>query len=301
MLPVRKLVVTLVAALLLSSCTTIRESGRHPAGAEGAGVRVAVFADDEARAAGRVLGTPVAGVLERRAGRGWTPLFRSLEPTWAVAGLAPGRYRMSFEATLDARGQAEDLDRPVRQEIDVRAGEVVEVEVLLDHVSPAMVAAGAVAVVLAAVLLHEWLDDLDLPTPPRPPAWAVEAAFWVTLDLASEPRIWVPRDPSPQVTSHFPRDGDLVAAERVRVIFSLSEPLADDRLDPRTIVVETEDGTRIPGHVEWDPRRWWVTWEPDEELPRDSRLHATLNVESIVDGLGYGLPHAVSFDFSTTP
>jgi hypothetical protein len=287
-------------ALMALGCATAREAGRVPSGDSESGVRVAVFADDDARDAGTVLDESISGVLERKERGGWIPVFRTLEPVWTIAGLSPGRYRVRFDLALDPAGQPEALDRPVVETFDVRPGEVVEVEVILDHVSPAAVAAGAVAVVIAAVLLHEWLDDLDLPTPPAPPHWAAEAAFWITLDLATEPAVWVPRDLSPQVTSHFPRDGDLVAAARVRVVFALSEPIDVASLDPGAIRVETEEGELVAGRVDWDPGRWWLTWEPEEDLPRETTFVVTLEAGAAVDPAGSPLGVSEVFEFSTT-
>lgn len=288
-------------ALIALGCATAREAGRVPSGGAEAGVRVAVFADDDAREAGTILDEAISGVLERKERGTWIPVFRTLEPVWTVAGLSPGRYRVRFDLALDPAGQPEALDRPVVETFEVRAGEVVEVEVILDHVSPAAVAAGAVAIVIAAVLLHEWLDDLDLPTPPVPPHWAVDAAFWITLDLATEPAVWVPRDLSPQVTSHFPHDGDVVAAARVRVVFALSEPIDVDSLDSAAIRVETVDGEPVPGRLDWDPARWWLTWEPADDLPRDTTFVVTLEAGAIADPAGSPLRTAETFEFSTTP
>lgn len=299
MSPFRRAVAGLVAVALLAGCATARVAGRHPAPGQGGGVRVRVFADDDARRAGRVLDGALSGALERREKQGWTPVFRSLDPAWTVAGLLPGRYRVRFDDTLDAAGRARGLERPVARSVEVRAGELVEVEVILDHVSPAMVAAGAVAVVAAAVLLHEWLDDVDLPTPPPPPAWLVDTVFWVTLDVATTPSTWVPRASSAQVTSHFPRADDLVAAPRVRVVFALSEPIAPAALAADAVTVETADGGLLPGDVSWDARRWWVVWTPAADLPRAARLTATLHADRLADPAGNPLAAAASFEFRT--
>jgi len=301
--PLRRLTAAALTALLVAGCATLHESGRTPIGGDRGAVRVAVFPDDDARGAGRLLGEPIAGVLERHLrGNQWKPVFRSLEPSWAVAGLEPGRYRVRFDLTLDGRGQPEDLERPVRREVDVRAGEAVDVELILDHVSPAMVAAGAVAVVVAAVLLHEWLDDHDLPTPPLPPpSWALDAAFWITLDATSRPAGWMPQERAPQVTSHFPRAGEVVEPGRVRVVFVLSEPLDAGRLTADAIVVEDENGDLLPGRVRWDAKQWWLIWEPNGPLPPGRRLRATLRVDSIADATGIALAGPTGFDFETAP
>lgn len=291
-----------LAAALFTSCATMREAGRTPIDGELGAVRVAVFTDDDARAAGRLLGEPIAGVLERREKGRWQPVFRSLEPSWAVAGLEPGRYRVRFDLTLDEHGQPDDLERPVKSAIDVRRGEAVDVELVLDHVSPAMVAAGAVAVVVAAVVLHEWLDHHDLPRPPLPPpSWALDAAFWITLDATSRARTWVPRAQALQVTSHFPRAAEIVAAGRVRVVFVLSEPIEGARLGDDAVVVITDAGDEIPGRARWDAAHWWIVWEPERALPPGRRLRATLRHDAVVQATGLELAGPTGFDFETAP
>jgi hypothetical protein len=295
--PAGRSVAALVAAALLVGCATTRERGRPAAPGEGGGVRVAVYADDDARGAGERFDGAVAGVLERRTAGRWQPVFRSLDPSWAVAGLEPGTYRVRFDTALDASGRPRELSRPVDERVRVREGEVVEVELLLEHVSPALVAAGAVAVVVAAVLLHEWLDGLDLPAPPVPPAWAIETAFWITLEATAEPTAWMPRDRAPQVTSHFPRDGGVLEPDEARVLFSLSEPVDPERL-AGAVSVTTEDGEPVAGEVEWDAEHWWVVWRPLEPLARGSRLRATLDGESVVDRVGAPLGRSVRFEFS---
>lgn len=292
----------LLAVSLLASCATMREVGRSPIAGERGAVRVAVFADDDTRAAGRLLGEPIAGVLERRRDGHWQPLFRSLEPSWSVAGLDPGRYRVRFDRRLDARGRPENLERPVQQTLEVRAGEAVDVELILDHVSPEMVAVGVVAAVVAAIVLHEWLDDHGLPHPPPPPAWALDAAFWVTLDVAARSGpVWVPNLPAVQVTSHFPRAGEVVPAERVRVVFVLSEPVEGERLGEDAVVVSDDEGVEVPGSTHWDASQWWIVWEPAEALPADRRLFAELLTDHFLAATGRALAGATGFDFETRP
>lgn len=296
----RALIAT-VLALLLAACTSIRHVGNRPFEGEGGAVRVRVFADDAARRAGRPLGQRIVGELELAEGRQWRPVFRSLEPTWTVAGLAPGRYRVAFSARLDANGEVEGLERSVARAVQVRAGEVAEVEVVLDHVSPAMVAAGAAAIVVAAVLLHEWLDDLDLPRPPVPPAWVLDTVFYVTLDLASEPRSWVSRATGPQVTSHFPAAEARVDGTRPRVIFALSEPLAGAAVGADVVEVIGPDGEPLPGRASYDAEHWWIVWEPDGDLPAGARLEARLDPDRLLEDTDAHVAGPVGFAFSIAP
>jgi len=296
----RSAVALLLVAGQLTACASIHEAGRTPIGGDRGAVRVAVFADDDARAAGRLLGEPIAGELEQRHRGEWRPVFRTLDASWAVAGLEPGRYRVRFSRRLDATGAPEDLERPVRQTFDVRAGEAVDVELILDHVSPGVVAAGVVAAVVAAVVLHEWLDDHGLPHPPPPPRWALDAAFWISLDLAARPApVWLPNIPAVQVTSHFPRAGEVVAPERVRVVFVLSEAIEGERLGDDAVAVNDEDGREIPGNIRWDARGWWLVWEPFAPLPPGRRLRAELVAERFHAATGRDLAGATGFEFET--
>jgi len=292
---------SLLLGLASVACASLHTVGSTPFEGEGGAVRVRVFADDDAREAGRVLPTRIVGELERReADGGWRPVFRSLEPSWTVAGLLPGRYRVSFDARLDGEGAVEALERSVKKEVRVVEGEAAQVELVLDHVSPAMIAAGAAGIVVAAVLLHELLDDLDLPPPPAPPAWALETAFWVTLDLASAPEPWVERARGPQVTSMFPAEGERVEATRPRVVLSLSEPLDPRTIGPDSVWVTTSTGDSIAGSVSYDARHWWLVWEPEEDLPRGETL--TVSVEPELRGVE-GEPFAglAGYSFVTAP
>ena len=279
----------------------MRTRGVEPApDDEAGGVSVVVFEDDSARRAGR-LGPPhVMGELQQERDGEWETVFRSLEPAWTVLGLEGGEYRVQFPALLDETGAVVEISvRP--EKLRVREGEVVQVEAVLDHVSPALVAAGVVGVVVAAVLLEDWLDDHDLPTPPRPPealARAVrDTVFWVGVGPVyptGPHRV----DPSPGVTSHFPADGEEIAIPRPRVIFTLSEPVELEGDEPAVRVLSEREGL-VEGTVSYDARHWWVVWEPLADLPAHDTLHVTLDEESLEDSSGQELPSPTSFSFHT--
>lgn len=291
----------LLLAFALAGCTSIRQTGSRPFAGEGGALRVRVFADDDARGAGAVLPARIVGELERKEGRGWRPVFRSIEPSWTVAGLLPGSYRVTFSAKLNAEGEVEGLERTVRLPVEVGEAQLSEVEVVLDHVSTGMIVAGVAAAVVAAVLLHDWLDDLDLPAPPPPPAWVADAVFWVSLDLLDEPEGWLERSPGPTVTSHFPRAGERVPAPRPRAVFVLSEPLDPASVRADAIEVTDAGGGLVAGRTSWDAERWWLVWEPDLDLPRGARLHVELDAEGLAAETGLAFSGPVGFDFETAP
>lgn len=300
--PALRALFCLLATLLLTGCFSTRAVGRSPSAGRGGGVAVRVFADDDARLMGRVVTSSIVGELDRRDDGQWVPVFRSLDSRWTVVGLKPGKYRLRFPAWLDEEGREVPLDSRPKM-IRVRADQVTEVETVVEHVPPALIAAGVATAVVAAALLWDWLDDLDLPGPPLPPPppELVEAVFQVGVQIAVASEIPGPVSPSPPfVTSHFPEPGDWLAARRVRVTFSLSEPVDPDEVDAEAILVEGERSGPIPGRVSYDPRRWWVVWEPLDDLPRDDVFHVTLAAGSIEDLSGMELEDSVSFTFRTT-
>ncbi|HKH44426.1 MAG TPA: Ig-like domain-containing protein [Thermoanaerobaculia bacterium] len=300
--PVRALALVL-SALLLTSCFSTQAVGRRPSAGRGGGVAVQVFPDDEARQAGLALSGGIVGELERQEGSYWVPVFRSLDARWTVLGLKPGTYRVRFPARLDDSGNEVPLDaRP--KIVRVRADQVTEVETVVEHVPPALVAAGVATAVVAAVLLWDWLDDHNLPTPPLPPPppAVVEAVFQVAVEvaIASEGHGPTIEGVPPFVTSHFPEDGDWVAARRVRVTFALSEPIDPKEIDPEAVIVEGERSGLVPGRVSYDPSHWWIVWEPLDDLPRDDVFEATLAPGSVEDLVGMELENPETFHFRTT-
>ncbi|HJX28914.1 MAG TPA: Ig-like domain-containing protein [Thermoanaerobaculia bacterium] len=292
----------MLAALLLTGCFSTQAVGRSPSAGRGGGVAVRVFADDDARSMGRVLTSSIVGELDRHEDGRWVPVFRSLDSRWTVVGLKPGKYRLRFPAWLDEEGREVPLDSRPKM-VRVRADQVTEVETVVEHVPPALIAAGVATAVVAAALLWDWLDELDLPGPslPLPPPELVEAVFHVGVQIAVASEVPGPVSPSPPfVTSHFPEHGDWLAARRVRITFSLSEPLDPNAVDPEAIVVEGELSGPVPGRVTYDPKRWWVVWEPLDDLPRDDVFHVTLAAGSIEDLTGMALEDSASFTFRTT-
>lgn len=285
-----------------TGCVSVKTSATRSAAGAGGGVAVEVYASDAARRAGVVGPHGLLGELERREERVWQPVFRSLNPSWAVVGLPAGTYRVRFPARLSEAGEVQRLARPAERTLKVRDGTITDVRVTLSHVPAALVAAGVVTVVVAAVLLAKFLDDHELPRPPLPPPEVVELALYVSLDLAQMAAWREMRDRQPPlVTSHFPAAGAAVAARRPRVIFAFSEPLAPRSLRGDAVTVLGEASGLIPGVVSYDAGHWWVAWAPAVDLPRGDAVHVTLAAESVRDLAGNAASSSVSFAFRTAP
>ena len=289
-------------AWVAGGCVSVKTSATRPAEGGGGGVAVEVYASDTARRAG-VAGPPgLLGELERKADRGWQPVFRSLNPSWAVVGLPAGTYRVRFSARLTGAGEVERLARPAERRLTVRDGVITDVRVTLSHVPAVLVAAGVVTVVAVAVLLSKFLDDHDLPKPPLPPPELVELAFFVSLDLAQMAAWREMRDRQPPlVTSHFPAAQAVVAARRPRVIFAFSEPLAPRSLRGDAVTVLGEVSGLVDGVVSCDADHWWVTWTPARDLARGDVFHVTLAAEAVRDEAGNAASSLTSFSFRTAP
>ncbi len=289
-------------AWVAGGCVSVKTSATRRAEGGGGGVAVEVYASDAARRAGLAGPPGLLGELERRTDGGWQAVFRSLNPSWAVVGLPAGTYRVRFVARLSEAGDVERLARPAERRITVREGVITDVRVTLSHVPAALVAAGVVTVVVAAVLLAKFLDDHDLPRPPMPPPELVELAFYVSLDLAQMAAWREMRDRQPPlVTSHFPAARAVVAARRPKVIFAFSEPLAPRSLRGDAVAVLGEDSGLVDGVVSYDADHWWVTWTPARDLARGDVFHVTLAAEAVRDEAGNAAASPASFSFATAP
>lgn len=286
--------------LAASGCVSVKTTTTRPAEGTGGGVSVQVFADDSARRAGRVGPSGILGEIERKQDGGWVPVFRSLNPSWAVMGLPAGTYRVTFPAHLTQAGDVVRLSQSAQRVIKVRDGLVTDVRVTLDHVPAALVAVGVVTVVVAAVLISKYLSDHDLPVPPLPPPELVELVFHVSLDLAMH-AAWseVSDRRPPVVTSHFPAAGALVAARRPKVIFCFSEPLQARDLKADAVTVLGEESGLVEGVVSYDSSHWWVVWTPAEELRAGDTFHVTLGGDAVGDLAGNTPGKTTSFSFST--
>ncbi|MDQ1346837.1 MAG: Big 5 protein [Acidobacteriota bacterium] len=308
--PLTRQLALALAALLVTSCLTVQTRQRPitdvGGGADGhGGITLKVFADDDALKAGTPGPRGLFIELERREGNHRRPVFRSLEPAWSVMGLPPGDYLLRFPARLDEEGNAVRLDEEPRL-VKVQAGEVTEVDTVLEHVDKGLIVAGVIAVVALAV----FLDAHDLPVPPLPPVppppGLLDAVFWISLDAATPPVYgppggWVPAGPgrTPVVTSHFPPDGARVSADRVRITFALSAPLDAHTLQDDGITILGEKSGLLAGHTTYDGDRWWLVWEGDGDLPRGETFHITLAEDAVEDLAGNELAAPVSFSFET--
>lgn len=296
----RRLAALLQIPLLLVGCVSVR-TAQAPGDGELGGVSVHVFPDDDARRDGVPGPRFVVGELERRADGSWHPVFKAMGPTWTVVDLPAGKYRVRFPALLDDQGNAMATDD--RGEVfRVRPGEVTEVEATLDHFPTGLVVVGVAAAVVAAVLLHDWLQDHDLPTPPLPHEVLEDAIFHLTIQVAFFDPYPYPGvvDPPPVVTSHFPEEEALVAARRVRVVFALSEPLDPAGVEADAVTVVADGTGLVPGRTSYDPTRWWVVWEAADDLPRADLFHVTLEAKAVEDMGGNELLEPATFTFRTT-
>ncbi len=285
--------------LALSGCVSMKTVGSRPGEGPGGGVALTVFADDAAHQAGRPSPAGILGELDRREGTGWAPVFRSLDPVWTVAGLPPGRYRVCLPARLDGSGNVVRMADQAA-EVEVADGRVTEVRAVLDHVSPALVVVGVITVVVAAVLLSDYIHEHGLPPPPPLPPGLAEAVFYVSLDLVAASGWSGAGDRlPPSVTSHFPASGAIVAARRPRVLFTFSEPLRRDGLSPEAVTVLGEKSGLLPGQVSYDAEHWWVAWQPRADLAPGDTFHVTLAGDGVESAAGKELEAAVSFTFTT--
>jgi hypothetical protein len=281
--------------LALSGCLSVQATTTRPSQGPGGGVAVQVFQDDAARRAGRPGPSGIMGELDRREYDRWAPVFRSLNPAWAVAALLPGTYRVRFPARLDDAGSVVRLGENTT-EFKVQEGKITDVSAVLDHVDTALVVAG----VVAAVLIAKYVHDHGLPQPPPPPPGLLDAVFYVSFNVVTGPGWTGFADKlPPTVTSHFPASDALVAARRPRVVLAFSEPLLPQALSSEGVSVLGEASGLVPGQVSYDAQNWWVVWQPAADLAPGDTIHVTLAKDAVKDLAGNEPKAPTTFTFKT--
>lgn len=302
--PLRKVVAASLVALTLGACASVETRRRpEPALSPQAGVSFALYADDDARAAGITGPAGVVAVLERKEKEGYRPIFRGIRPDWAVTGLEPGHYRIVVASSLDPSGLEVPLPRTATQRFRAREGELTEIAATMSHVSKGWIAAGIVAGVVAAVLLDEWLSDKGLPTPPLPPLppiWVADLALSVVLDLSST-------EPGPDLDSNqaapfalaglFPPPGATVPPGRVRVVVAFATDPGSVILAPEEVRVTVDENYQLPGTLSWDRTTWRLVWESDEDVDDGSEVRVEIGTGALRGRGERELPAVLSTQF----
>lgn len=304
--PLRRLLALSLVLALLGGCASVSAHHRpDPSLGALGGVSFVLFADDDARAARLPGPAGIVAVLERSEGSAWTPVFRGLRPSWAVTGLEPGRYRVRVPSRLDQTGAEVALEQVAAKTFRVRPGQVVETEATLEHVSKGLVAAGIVAGVVAAIALHEWLGDHDLPDlplPPPPPLWLADLALTLVVDLSPPPAAVYGLDdtkaPPFVVSGVVPSAGSIVPAGPVRVVVAFAADPGSVILAPEAIHASSDLEGAIDGYASWDPERWWLEWEPARELEPGEVVTVEIDTNALRGRGGRTLPGPVVTTFT---
>lgn len=302
-MPLRALAPALGLVLAVSvGCSTLRTADSFPSGYRAlGGVEVRVFESDHELQPGSVGPPDVVGRLEKRQDGAWRTIFRTRGSNWLVVGLAPGRYRVLVGPPPDRQGRGARSEEK-RRVLDVVAGEISRWQVLLDDRPGAQqvgLALGAAALVAGAFLLEDSVDH-----EPVPPECLPDDAALVAEELeAAAARDELPEENfgtlDPVLFSHFPAAGAVVAGDHLRIVVALSQPLGQESIDPRAIVVRTAQGEEIPGRVGFDPYNWWLTWSPKGSLPAAAELRVTVSAPGATDWAGNDLTGARLFSFRT--
>jgi hypothetical protein len=141
----------LAGASCLSVCAREPEPGRFPTGR--CGVEVGIFETAHARKEGTHATRRVVSELWRKDAGTWVLVREAMEPEWEVTDLPPGDYDVRVERSVEESGVERRLASTDNARFTLAAGERVEVAVVLEDPTRAVV---AVAVPVAVLGIGFW-------------------------------------------------------------------------------------------------------------------------------------------------
>ncbi len=278
-------VLVALAPLALDGCVSIGVSQAdlpappEPSAPPRGAVSVAVYEKPADREADRHVAFPVLSELLLE-GKGETLVARSMNPTWAVADLPPGRYRLRVTKRIDERGNVVALDNPGDKAFEVSAGERTVVTVVLRKVPVFWIVVAALTIVAIIVLTIIGVDRGVLPRPPPlPPIPPV--AVMIPIGGGGEGGPGAPAIPAPSAVDVFPAPGSVVAARRVAVTFLLSMPLATSGIEDGAVLAVGTTSGDIPGQASYLAEEQLLRFAPSRDFSPGEEVTVTLDLSKL--------------------
>ncbi len=271
-----------LAPLALDGCVSIGVSRAdlsappEPSAPPRGAVTVAVYEKPADREADRHVGFPVLSEL-LHAGAGDALVARSMNASWTVQDLPPGRYRLRVTKRIDGNGNIVPLDSPADTTFDVAAGERTVVTVVLKKVPVFWIVVAAITIVALVVLAIIGINKGDLPKPPPlPPLPPV--AIVIPLGGGGE---GAPAPPAPAAVDVFPAPGSVVAAKRVAVTFLLSTPLVTGGIEEGAVLAAGTTSGDIPGRVAYVPEEQVLRFAPSQDFVPGETVTVTIDLSKL--------------------
>jgi hypothetical protein len=284
--PLRSVALVLLVALgplALDGCVSIGvsradlQSPPDPSAPPRGAVTVAVYEKPADREADRHVAFPVLSELLRE-GKGETLVARSMNPTWTVPDLPPGRYRLRVTKRIDDRGNIVTLDNPGDTTFEVAAGERTVVSVVLRKVPVFWIVVAAITVVALIVLAIIGVDRGVLPKPPPLPPIPPVA---IVLPVGGESGPGAPAVPSPAAVDVFPGPGSVVAARRVAVTFLLTMPLVADGVEDGAVLAVGTTSGDLRGQTSYLAEEQLLRFTPSQDFAPGEDVTVTLDLSKL--------------------
>jgi hypothetical protein len=273
-----------LAPLALDGCVSIGVSRADlpappsSAGAETGAVTVAVYERPADREANRHASFPVLSELARVEKGGETVVARSMNATWTVQDLPPGRYRLRVTKRIDLGGNVVPLQSPGDTAFDVAAGERAVVSVVLKKVPVFWIVVAALTLVALVVLAIIGINRGDLPKPPPLPPLPPVA---IVIPLGPQGGEGRSAAPAPAAVDVFPAPGSVVAARRVAVTFLLSMPLVTGGIEEGAVLAVGTASGDIRGITAFLPDEQLLRFTPSSDFAPGEEVTVTLDLSKL--------------------
>lgn len=279
---VSQVLLVALAPFALDGCVSIGVSRAdlpappEPSAPPRGAVTVAVYENTVDREADRHVAFPVLSEL-LRIEKGETVVARSMNATWTVTDLPPGRYRLRITKRIDDQGDVVALQNPGDKVVDVAAGERTVVSVVLKKVPVFWIVVAVITIVALIVLAIIGVHKGKVPPPPPLPLPPVA----IVISLGTQGGEGGSAAPAPDAVDVFPAPGSVVAARRVSVTFLLSMPLATGGVEEGAVLAVGTSSGDIRGTVSYLADEQLLQFTPSQDFAPGEEVTVTLDLSKV--------------------
>jgi len=234
----------------------------------------------------------------------WEKIKSTMVPAYSIVGIEEGKYLLKVEKFISKEGHIENLKGKKEKVVNIKKGEVANLNVVLKAPPPVgLVVVAVIAGVAIIWAIYEILKDGNLPSPVPPPVEIspiVENIFFnISINYpyyGNYGEYYIDREP-PKLIANYPLHKDPMVSKNTHIFLNFSESIRKD-WGKETLQVIGEKSGEVKGKIIFNSTKDIVEFVPDKEFQSGEKVYVTLNGDEVEDLSGNEMGDKVTFYFN---